>query len=250
MESGTIDFEETNSRFAPPPSATEIESVAPSEVLAAIRKFPTGSAGGGSGLTPEHFKELVGCPDAQPENGLVEGLATLTCTSLKGHGTQTLANWFVGSPITSPSKSEGGLRPIAVGETMRRLTSSIALKRFQGKAAQLLYLHQFGVATRNEGETIIYAVRKWAHDKEGNSSYGLLQIDLEKALNKVRRRVMIREVERHLPKISLWVRYCYGEEREPILWTNNIHTRSHAGVQQGDPLGPLLFCLALRPILK
>ena len=61
---------------------------------------------------------------------------------------------------------------------------------------------------------------------------------------------MVREVESHLPQISLWVRYCYGEEREPILWTNNIHIRSHAGVQQGDPLGPLLFCLALRPVLE
>ena len=35
-----------------------------------------------------------------------------------------------------------------------------------------------------------------------------------------------------------------------MLWVRDSHISSAEGVQQGDPLGPLLFCLALDGPLK
>jgi hypothetical protein len=37
-----------------------------------------------------------------------------------------------------------------------------------------------------------------------------------------------------------------------LFWSNVIwrQNNTETGVQQGDPLGPVLFCLALHPVIK
>ena len=54
----------------------------------------------------------------------------------------------------------------------------------------------------------------------------------------------IREV---LPQISPWMECCY--QTPSLLHLGGSHILSCSGVQQGDPLGPLGFALALHPIL-
>ena len=46
-----------------------------------------------------------------------------------------------------------------------------------------------------------------------------------------------------MPHIFNWIWYCY--DSESILDYDSFTINSSCGVQQGDPLGPLLFALAL-----
>ena len=52
----------------------------------------------------------------------------------------------------------------------------------------------------------------------------------------------------HFPEIFGWTQYCYGGVKAKLFVGDHILEAS-CGVQQGDPLGPLLFALVLQPLL-
>ena len=79
------------------------------------------------------------------------------------------------------------------------------------------------------------------------SQYGLLSLDLSNAFNIVSRAAFLKGVDEHFPTLLPWVSYCYGGE-PAYLWTGENFLLSVTGVQQGDPLRPLLLAIALRPV--
>ena len=66
--------------------------------------------------------------------------------------------------------------------------------------------------------------------------------------NTVDRQTFLDECKQHFPELYAWAAWCYGEQTR--LFCGNTHIPSECGVQQGDPLGPLLFALALQPVLR
>ena len=56
-------------------------------------------------------------------------------------------------------------------------------------------------------------------------------------------------VEEHFPELASWIWRCYGA-KQFLLLKGQEPLLSAAGVQQGDPLGPFLFCLAVHPVLR
>lgn len=74
----------------------------------------------------------------------------------------------------------------------------------------------------------------------------MLLIDFMNAFNLVDRSTLIKEERTHCPCISRWIEFCYSKPMR--LYYNESILLSTQGVQQGDPLGPLLFALALHPI--
>ena len=75
----------------------------------------------------------------------------------------------------------------------------------------------------------------------------MLKIDFTNAFNLVDRQTFINEVKMNLASIYNWVVYCYGIEC--ILDYDGFTIQSSCSVQQGDPLGPLLFALALNTLI-
>ena len=53
----------------------------------------------------------------------------------------------------------------------------------------------------------------------------------------------------HFPALACWADWCYGAP-SLLLLGDGPPLRSETGVQQGGPLGPLLFALALQPALQ
>ena len=66
---------------------------------------------------------------------------------------------------------------------------------------------------------------------------------MKNAFNMDPRQAFPSECSTHFPELLPWASWCYSQH--PILWHPLGYLHSEQGVQQGDPLGPLLFSLVM-----
>src|ERR1700761_5510417 len=76
----------------------------------------------------------------------------------------------------------------------------------------------------------------------------ILKVDLSNAFNSVSRLILLEECQKRFPELLPWAHYCYSAHSLLFYQDKTIH--SSVGVQQGDPLGPLLFCLVLHVVVQ
>ena len=77
---------------------------------------------------------------------------------------------------------------------------------------------------------------------------GIVKLDFRNAFNSIRRDTILDSVNRHIPELYAYVHAAYGSASN--LFFGETKIVSAEGVQQGDPLGPLLFSLAMHPVLQ
>lgn len=215
------------------------------EVFTQLRKFPKGTAAGCSGLAIQHLIDA-----ANPNCGEValSALTNLVNLLMRGDAPAAVAESLAGARLIALPKPKGGLRPVAIGESFRRLAAKCACARAKAKVVAILAPHQLGVGVTGGGEAMVHILRQWV-DRMGDSVDSvLLSLDMENAFNLVERDVFLEECRKELPEVSAFAEWCYGAPTRLLFAGNEVESRT--GVQQGDPLGPLLFCLALRAFHK
>ena len=117
------------------------------EVAKAIRSFPNGSAGGPNG----HLKDLVGPTTGGGGHSLLSALASFVTLVLAGRTPPSIRPFFFGATLIALEKKDGGVRPIAVGCTLRRLAAKVASGRVLEDMAALLAPHQLGFGVKGGG---------------------------------------------------------------------------------------------------
>ena len=105
---------------------------------------------------------------------------------------------------------------------------------------------QLGYGTPLGAEAAVHVARTYLHNMQSNQL--ILKIDFRNAFNSIRRDKMLLSLLEHVPEIYPLVFSAY---RNPsyLFFDNNI-VESAEGVQQGDPLGPLLFSLTIHHLLS
>ncbi|KAI0979720.1 hypothetical protein GJ496_004985 [Pomphorhynchus laevis] len=95
-------------------------------VRAAIFSFPSTSASGCLGFRPKHLQDLL---TSDLPGSFLQPITSLVNTLLGGGGHKSVAGYLCGANLIALVKEPDGVRPIAAGETLRRLCSKCACRK-------------------------------------------------------------------------------------------------------------------------
>ena len=242
-----------------------------------IRAFNYTSAPGPSGLKAAHLKDMLQTKQQTAQTSLLTSLDLLISTALQGKLHQRIATSLGAAKLTAIRKdktpescdvdhtaegdigeelehvpSKKTIRPIAVGETIRRLIGKVALSLPQSKnAVQRLLPIQHGVGAKRGAEhnaMLIQESTAILNEHDDSTDWCLLKVDLSNAFNAVSRQKMLLQVAQKAPHLLPWTQSLYGEDLTLYIGQNTIP--SQRGVQQGCNFGTFLFALAIQPILE
>ena len=231
-----------NRRAFPSPELTKAV-VSPNYVLKALKSFNNGSSGGLDGLRPQHLKDSIASPIHT--DGLLLAITEFINLLVNGICPPLVVPFMFGGRLVALTKKGGGVRPIAVGNVWRRLASKCALSLVLEGVKLLLHPLQLGVGARGGVEAAVHSVRGVVENLPNNWSF--LKIDFKNAFNNLRRDSLLEAVKQHCPSIFNYCLLAYGQTTE--LGYQDHVIESCEGVQQGDPLGPLLFAITIHPLL-
>ena len=151
----------------------------------------------------------------------------------------------------------GGVRPIASGETLRRLVAKCVLKKVQDKFKAIVTPLQCGVAVPDANNSISFTMLRYYEMLVKEPQLGLMQLDLSNAFNSVDRSAILRFVCEKLPEASAWVEWVLCAAAP--LYIGSQQLLCTTGVQQGDPMvrcrrfnpmGPLLFAAGIHNVIS
>ena len=77
--------------------------------------------------------------------------------------------------------------------------------------------------------------------------HAVIKLDFRNAFNSIRRDAMLEAAEKSVPDAYVFIHMAYATTSNLQYGPEIIF--SEEGVQQGDPLGPTLFCLTIHPLL-
>jgi len=225
----------------PVPLSFEVEAI-----LRALRGFHKSTAPGGSRLRISHLLDALDIPTGDADGRVSKPLTKLCNLLVAGDAPTSIAQWIAGAPLHPLMKKDGGVRPIAVGEVIRRLVSRACCAALN-TSEFFLELGQVGVGVKGGAEAAVQAVRLAITPSAGVDSLVVLKVDFENAFNAADRLAILKELEFNFPQLVPWFRFCYGNPACLMCQGEVLPFGSSQGVQQGDPLGPFFFALALRP---
>ena len=165
------------------PMDLPIITVSEEEIIRAIRSFPNDSAGGSDGLRPQHLKDMTIPATTGGAQSLISALSRFITVVLQGKTPTSICPFFYGASLTALTKKEGGIRPIAVGCTLRRLAAKVAGCRVRDKMAALLAPCQLGYGVKGGAEAAVHAARLYLKELQHQC---VLKLDFRNAFNTLR----------------------------------------------------------------
>ena len=135
------------------------------------------------------------------------------------------------------------VRPIAIGDTLRRLVGKVLLRLPQVRQQiEGLQRRQTGIGVPFATKIIAMGVRQIADIS--TQDWAVLQIDVRNAFNSLDRTTMLQGAVTKALGTYNWLAWCYSTP-SPLFFQGHELASSTTGVHQGDAMGPLGFAPGL-----
>ena len=145
-------------------------------------------------------------------------------------------------------KASGDVRPIAIGEVLRRITARTICSQLKVLFGNFFAPLQHGIAKDGGVDLLLHHVQMLL---ESNDGWVVLKTDAKNAFNSVNRLHLLKQVSVNFPSIFNHVCQMYFGVGPLIFLQQNgpVILTSQEGIHQGDPLGPVLFSIAIHQAL-
>jgi len=156
-----------------------------------------------------------------------------------------LSHRFFGGRLLALNKKSGGIRPITIGVILRRLASKCANSFGTSQLRSYFYLHQLGIGTPGGCEAAVHSACRYMEALPPDDV--MVKLDFSNVFN-THRREMLLSVYNRVPELYVYCRSAYSQSCS--LYFGLYIVLSEEGAQQGDSIGPLLFCNMIHPVLS
>ena len=156
------------------------------KVLLQLQSFSKFTAAGPSKMYPEHLLQAINCSTFDQSKRAMNSLTKLVNLASSGQLPSFVALAFCSATLTAMNKKKTGIRPIAVGEVIRRLVAKCIAKEAAIEAVELFGSKQLGVAVKGGAESIVHATKLTFERMKSVKSGGILQIDFRNAFISVK----------------------------------------------------------------
>ncbi len=214
------------------------------ETKRALRSTPKGGGAAVGGARWEHWRVVLGTPSAL--TALHQVLQRVAAANLP----ESVADALALSKLTALNKPGGGVRPIAAPSLLRRLAGRLLVSTRKAELASALGRRQFAVGTAAGAEVLGHSVRALT---EADPDLVLLCLDAKNAYGTASRADCLDALGREAPELLAFAQLFCCRTSQYLFWdgAGQCHRVSAtSGVDQGDPLAPLLFACGLKPCLE
>ncbi|XP_062510283.1 uncharacterized protein LOC134186046 [Corticium candelabrum] len=216
--SAVSELQERHPYHSLPVWITEIPAplvVTSSSVLEALRGFPKASSPGGAKLRCQHLLDVIEGSTTSSAQDCLANLTDLVCFLLSGQAHPSIAPWLTSAPLTVLYKKQGGIRPIAVGVVLRRLTSRLCCSAVRQNCPDVfLPTGQIGVGICGGLEAAVHSLSTVLDSQGSNPDLCCLKIDFSNAFKECNRSSFLDRVHKDFPEIFVWTQWCYHCEGE------------------------------------
>ena len=185
------------------------------QIKKAITSFPNGSGGGIDGLLPQHLKDLTGISAGDGGALLQKALAGLITLMLEGRTPNAIRPLLFGASLIALKKKGGGIRPIAIGCTIRRLASKCACLHALKSIPDVLSPHQLGFWVSGGAEAAVHASRIYLNHFP--SYKAILKVDFRNGFNCIRRDKILEATKEFIPDLLPYIHSAYSAP-SILLW--------------------------------
>ena len=210
--------------------------------------FPNGSAAGPDKIVPQIFKDLVSKSNGSAGLNFLKSLTKLINLIGDGKIPEPLRSFFFGAKLITLIKIDGGLRPIAIGNTLRRIASKCAGSKALSERQNFFGNVQVGFVTKRGAELAAHSFRNLIERDDNPKCTVLLKLDFKNAFNSLNRKTMLNHVYLNRPELYNYTHCAYG--KPSYLFYASSVIMSEDGTQQSDHEAPPLFAETIQTLVK
>ena len=191
----------------------------------------------------EHLRQLLGGANSEVGNKVCIALTPFLLRIARGTIPPDIAAFLSSGSLIALEKGDGKLRPIALGDALRKIAIGIAIRQYSDEINSILGNVQLGMS-KSGCERIFHTFNAAS---ALHPSHDAMFIDGENAFNKMERDEALLRLKASMPQFVGYFLAFYGSSSS--LWFGDKEIKAGVGVQQGDVFDPVIYAMSTLPLL-